>query len=133
MGFTWTIVLLVVTLISTLKPVRAKRSSDEGTTADLLGGLRFVLHRRTVLGAISLDLFAVLFGGATALLPCASPQHPASTQIWIVFSSSRLKRRPMKNGAMDCSTAPKKFGRTPLQTKASARCQRIKSTSGSPG
>jgi hypothetical protein len=29
----------------------------------------FVLHRPTVLGAISLDLFAVLFGGATALLP----------------------------------------------------------------
>jgi MFS family permease len=35
----------------------------------LLSGLRFVKSRRTVLGAISLDLFAVLFGGATALLP----------------------------------------------------------------
>jgi MFS family permease len=35
----------------------------------LLGGLRFVWRRKTVLGAISLDLFAVLFGGATALLP----------------------------------------------------------------
>jgi MFS family permease len=35
----------------------------------LLSGLRFVRSRRTVLGAISLDLFAVLFGGATALLP----------------------------------------------------------------
>jgi hypothetical protein len=32
-------------------------------------GLRFVRSRPTVLGAISLDLFAVLFGGATALLP----------------------------------------------------------------
>jgi len=49
--------------------VRATSSSDEGVSADLLGGLRFVLHRPTVLGAISLDLFAVLFGGATALLP----------------------------------------------------------------
>ena len=58
-----------MTLISTIKPVRAKRASDDGAAADLLGGLRFVLHRRTVLGAISLDLFAVLFGGATALLP----------------------------------------------------------------
>jgi len=62
-------VLLVVTLIYTIKPVHAKRGSDDGATADLLGGLRFVLHRRTVFGAISLDLFAVLFGGATALLP----------------------------------------------------------------
>jgi MFS family permease len=35
----------------------------------LLSGLHFVWHRKTVLGAISLDLFAVLFGGATALLP----------------------------------------------------------------
>jgi MFS family permease len=35
----------------------------------LLSGLRFVWSRRPVLGAISLDLFAVLFGGATALLP----------------------------------------------------------------
>jgi hypothetical protein len=31
--------------------------------------LYFVWRRKTVLGAISLDLFAVLFGGATALLP----------------------------------------------------------------
>ena len=32
-------------------------------------GLRFVKSKPVVLGAISLDLFAVLFGGATALLP----------------------------------------------------------------
>jgi MFS family permease len=35
----------------------------------LLSGLRFVFSRPPILGAISLDLFAVLFGGATALLP----------------------------------------------------------------
>ena len=35
----------------------------------LLSGLKFVRSRPVVLGAISLDLFAVLFGGATALLP----------------------------------------------------------------
>jgi len=35
----------------------------------LLEGLRYVLRARVVLGVISLDLFAVLFGGATALLP----------------------------------------------------------------
>jgi MFS family permease len=63
------LIAIVVILISTIKPVRAHTSSDAGAGADLLGGLRFVLHRSTVLGAISLDLFAVLFGGATALLP----------------------------------------------------------------
>ena len=35
----------------------------------LLAGVRFVRDRPVVLGAISLDLFAVLFGGAVALLP----------------------------------------------------------------
>lgn len=35
----------------------------------LLSGLKFVRSRPVVMGAISLDLFAVLFGGATALLP----------------------------------------------------------------
>jgi MFS family permease len=32
-------------------------------------GLRFVFRHKTLLGAISLDLFAVLFGGAVALIP----------------------------------------------------------------
>ncbi len=35
----------------------------------LLAGVRFIWQRKPVLGAISLDLFAVLLGGATALLP----------------------------------------------------------------
>jgi MFS family permease len=52
--------------------VRVPRTqpSDEPTSwHSLLEGLRFVGSRRIVLGAISLDLFAVLLGGATALLP----------------------------------------------------------------
>jgi len=36
---------------------------------NLLSGLAFVRSRPVVLGAMSMDLFAVLFGGATALLP----------------------------------------------------------------
>ena len=39
------------------------------TLGDALAGLRFLHSRPVVAGAISLDLFAVLFGGATALLP----------------------------------------------------------------
>ena len=35
----------------------------------MLDGLRFVFTHKVVLGAVSLDLFAVLLGGATALLP----------------------------------------------------------------
>jgi MFS family permease len=37
--------------------------------AQMVEGLRYVRHNRLVLGAISLDLFAVLLGGATAMLP----------------------------------------------------------------
>jgi hypothetical protein len=39
------------------------------TMRTLLAGVHFVWRHKVVLGAISLDLFAVLFGGATALLP----------------------------------------------------------------
>jgi len=48
---------------------RAPGIRSAASWASLLQGIRFVWHRKTVLGAISLDLFAVLFGGATALLP----------------------------------------------------------------
>ncbi|HEX6827671.1 MAG TPA: MFS transporter [Burkholderiales bacterium] len=43
--------------------------AGEMSIATLLAGLRFVAARKVVLGAVSLDLFAVLLGGATALLP----------------------------------------------------------------
>ncbi len=49
------------------RPSRGVRSSV--SWGAVLEGLYFVWRRKTVLGAISLDLFAVLFGGATALLP----------------------------------------------------------------
>ncbi|WP_350025671.1 MFS transporter [Pseudomonas fulva] len=39
------------------------------TVESLLAGIRFIRSRPDILGAISLDLFAVLLGGATALLP----------------------------------------------------------------
>ena len=60
---------LAVILISTIKPVRAKTPAGAFRLGDVLEGLRFVFRRRVVLGAISLDLFAVLFGGATAMMP----------------------------------------------------------------
>jgi MFS family permease len=64
------LLFISVALISIIKPIRARDAAEEsGTTANLLEGLRYVLHRKALLGAISLDLFGVLFGGATALLP----------------------------------------------------------------
>ena len=40
----------------------------------ILGGFRFIWQEKVVLGAISLDLFAVLLGGAVALLPIYADQ-----------------------------------------------------------
>lgn len=42
---------------------------EGGTREHIAQGIAFVRARRVILGAISLDLFAVLLGGATALLP----------------------------------------------------------------
>ncbi len=50
-----------------LPPIHAP--AGPATWHTVLEGLRFVRSRPIVLGAITLDLFAVLFGGATALLP----------------------------------------------------------------
>ncbi len=42
---------------------------DSATPNDLFAGVKFVRNNPAILGTISLDLFAVLLGGATALLP----------------------------------------------------------------
>jgi hypothetical protein len=47
-----------------------QRSANEKPTLDtLFAGFRYIWKEKIVLGAISLDLFAVLLSGATALLP----------------------------------------------------------------
>ena len=74
-GSTWvygpTVALYVIACLLTLNldarqqlPQRGRASLDS-----LLAGIRFIRSRPDILGAISLDLFAVLLGGATALLP----------------------------------------------------------------
>jgi len=47
----------------------ARPSAEESVTESLGAGIRFLRGEPVLLGAITLDLFSVLFGGATALLP----------------------------------------------------------------
>ena len=62
--------LCVVSLALVLRIVdRPRAATGSATWQTLLAGLRFIFDRPVVLGAVSLDLFAVLLGGATALLP----------------------------------------------------------------
>lgn len=68
----WVVVILFVMALAATLGVRAPAQAPAKEPASwhtIAEGLRFVWRRHIVLGAISLDLFAVLFGGATALLP----------------------------------------------------------------
>lgn len=57
-------------MLSLIRPPRqAQVDRTVRPLQQMLDGLRFVRHDRFLLGAISLDLFAVLLGGVTALLP----------------------------------------------------------------
>lgn len=71
-------------------------------------GLRFVLHQKALLGSMTLDMFAVLFGGAVALLPVFAkdilhigPQGLgwllAATYLGNFIAIALLTWKPMKN------------------------------------
>ena len=64
--------LFVIALLGLLAipPVaRTELTHAKNPWAQMIDGLKYVRRNRLVLGAISLDLFAVLLGGATAMLP----------------------------------------------------------------
>lgn len=63
------LLLAAVVLMCLTKPAPQASHREPATWHTVLEGLRFVCSKPVILGAISLDLFAVLFGGATALLP----------------------------------------------------------------
>jgi MFS family permease len=56
-------------LVSTIRYERTPAPREPPTLRSLFAGVTFMRQKPVVLGAISLDLFAVLLGGATALLP----------------------------------------------------------------
>lgn len=70
-GITAVMVLMACVLMGTLRPnaLHCGGAAREASWDTLLAGLRYVWRRKIILGAVSLDLFAVLLGGATALLP----------------------------------------------------------------
>ena len=60
---------VAVACVLGLAPRPPTRPAEPRSAASLLAGLRFISSRPLLLGAVSLDLFAVLLGGAVALLP----------------------------------------------------------------
>ena len=76
-GATWVFVIdfglalgvIAALVFASLRPSEVERASEPISFESLLAGLRFVLGTEMILAAITLDLFAVLLGGAVALLP----------------------------------------------------------------
>ena len=60
---------LTVLLVAAIAHRGGSARREKASWASLIAGILFIRSRPAILGAISLDLFAVLLGGATALLP----------------------------------------------------------------
>jgi MFS family permease len=61
--------LACLVLIGLVRSTHVVAAKERMTTSSLVAGFKFVFANRVILGIITLDLFAVLLGGATALLP----------------------------------------------------------------
>lgn len=74
-GVHWSMLLIVAVvaiafvLLLQIPQQEIKNKTKEPIGKSLKEGIRFVFKTKEILGAISLDMFAVLFGGAVALLP----------------------------------------------------------------
>jgi MFS family permease len=68
-GTAGALLLVGAAAAAAIRVPRLARTAEARNLAALLKGFGFVRRNRLVLGAISLDLFAVLLGGAVALLP----------------------------------------------------------------
>ena len=100
-------------LIHLVRPRRTQAPSRASGLSSVLDGIRFIRRRPAILGAISLDLFAVLLGGATALLP--------------IYARDILHTGPWGLGLLRSSTAVGALGmalwlsRHPLGTRVGRR------------
>lgn len=71
--------------------IEKSQNSEQVTISSIFGGIAYIRSKPAILGAVSLDLFAVLFGGATALLP--------------VYASDILKIGPLGLGILRSAPA----------------------------
>ena len=88
------ICILMVSALLVLSLIKPKKSlstpGEKKTWESVKEGLRFVFKTKVILGAMSLDLFAVLFGGAVAMVP--------------VYASDILKVGPLGFGWLNAAS-----------------------------
>ena len=75
-----------LSLVSRIRVQAPQRPRGVASPTVLLEGLRYIWREKLILGAISLDLFAVLLGGAVALLPIYAKEilHAGTTGLGIL-------------------------------------------------
>src|SRR5580704_8363408 len=105
------LLIVIAGIASVLLPIPpAPAQRPKVTWATLVAGIRFIWHEPAVLGAMSLDLAATLFGGVVALLPIFARDilHINSWGFGLLRSApatgaiivaSVLARRPVRSGA----------------------------------
>jgi MFS family permease len=68
-GIVAALYVLGAALVALVRTVESTHARPPLTSDSLFSGIAFIVRERVLLGLLSLDLFAVLLGGATALLP----------------------------------------------------------------
>jgi len=117
--------VICLTLIGLVHYHRAPMAREPMTLASLAAGFRFVFTSRIIFGIITLDLFAVLLGGATALLPVyakdilhAGPNGlgllQAALPVGSLVSALILAHRPLEKAGRALLWAVAGFGVTTI-------------------
>jgi MFS family permease len=105
---------LVVVSIALVSRVRAATRDERHADVSLAAiqeGIRFVRSRQAVLGAMTLDMFAVIFAGATALLPIYAEEIlQVGPRGYGLLSSSLLVLRPIQRPGRALLLAVGAFG-----------------------
>lgn len=68
-GFDAVASVISFALIAMIRSQQVSYAKEPRTLKSLVAGITFIRHTKIILAAITLDMFAVLFGGAMALLP----------------------------------------------------------------
>ncbi len=93
LAYLFTVALLFncAVLVSLMRPRHSPPSTEPRNLRTFLGGVRFVWGNQLLFAAITLDLFAVLFGGCTALLPAfAKELHVDATGYGVLRAAPAL-------------------------------------------
>ncbi|MDP2308419.1 MAG: MFS transporter [Pseudomonadota bacterium] len=104
------LVLAAAAVLTTVRPREAALSRERPSWSQVFEGVRYIRDRPIILGAISLDLFAVLLGGAVALLPIFAKDIlavgpaglgilRAAPAVGAAAMAIRLAFRPIRGGA----------------------------------